>query len=109
MIDKRGNEVFGGVFLIGLAVLFLFGWWWPGILFVLGVALVARTTAEGKPWTEERGGLAVLAIGVLFMLTDVLDIFSFNWLPILLIGVGLYLLFGNRLRGNGGGSRGDLV
>ena len=109
MTEKRSSEIFGGTFLIGLAALFLFNWWWPGILYVIGVAMIVRTVAEGKSWTSERGGLAVLGVGVLFSLTNVLDIFSFNWLPILFIGAGLYLLFGNRIRGGGGRSRNDLV
>jgi len=109
MTEKRSSEIFGGTFLIGLALLFLFGWWWPGILFVLGIALMVRAVAAGRNWTDERGGLAILAIGVLFMLTDVIDIFSFNWLPILLVLVGLYLLFGNRLRGGGSSRRDEIV
>lgn len=107
MSEKRAGEIFSGTFLIGLAALFLSGWWWPGILYVAGIAMLVRTVAQGKPWTEERGGLAALGIGVLFTLTDVVSVLDFNWLPILLIGIGLYLLFGNRLRG--GRSRNDLV
>lgn len=107
MSEKRAGEIFSGTFLVGLAVLFLTGWWWPGVLYVSGIALIVRTVAQGKPWTEERGGLATLGIGVLFTLTDVVSVLDFNWLPLVLIGLGLFLLFGNRLRG--GGSRNDLV
>lgn len=107
MSEKRAGEIFGGTFLIGLAVIFLTGWWWPGILYALGAAMIVRTVAQGKAWTEERGGLAVLGIGVLISLAEAVNIFDFNWFPILLIGIGLYLLFGNRIRG--GGSRNDLV
>ncbi len=107
MSEKRAGEIFGGTFLIGLAVIFLTGWWWPGILYVAGVSMIVRTVASGKAWTEERGGLAVLAIGVLFTLTDVINVLDFNWFPLVLIGLGLFLLFGRRIRG--GGSRGDYV
>lgn len=107
MSEKRAGEIFSGTFLIGLAVLFLTGWWWPGILFVVGGALIVRTVAQGKPWTEERGGLAALAIGVLFTLTDVINVFDFNWFPLILIGLGVYLLLGNRWRG--GSRRDDIV
>ena len=38
----------------------------------------------------------MLVLAVVFTLGDVLRLFSFNWLPILLILIGLYLLFGSR-------------
>jgi hypothetical protein len=105
MDNERSNQIFGGVFLIGLAILFITNWWWPGIMYVSGIAMIARSVTQGKAWTEERAGLIVLAVGVVFTLTDVLRIFSFNWWPLLLIGVGLYLLFGNR-RDRGSGDSG---
>ncbi len=103
MTEKRANEVFGGTFLIGLAVLFLVHWWWPGILFVIGIALLVRAVAQGRAWSDERGGLVILAIGVVFTVIDVLKVFAFDWWPIILILLGVYLLFGNRL-GRGGGT-----
>jgi hypothetical protein len=109
MTERRANEIFGGTFLIGLAVLVLINWWWPGIMYVIGIALLVRAVAQGRNWTDERGGLIALAIGVVFTLTDVLRIFSFNWWPIVLILLGVYLLFGNRRGGSGGKSKNDLV
>lgn len=96
MSEQRANQVLGGTFLIGLAVLVIINWWWPGILYVAGIALLARGRAQGRKWSEDYPGLIVLALAVIFTLGDVLRLFSFNWLPILLILVGLYLLFGNR-------------
>jgi hypothetical protein len=95
MTEKRSNEIFGGTFLIGLAALFLLNWWWPGIMFVIGIALIVRAVAEGRNWMSERGGLICLGIGVVFAF------FSFNWWPLVLIAIGLYLLLGNR-RGSWG-------
>ena len=103
MTEKRANEIFGGTFLIGLAVLFIINWWWPGIMFVIGIALIVRAVAEGRNWMDERGGLVCLGIGVFFTLLNILRIFSFNWWPLILIAIGAYLLFGNR-RGNWGGN-----
>ena len=96
MTEKRSNEIFGGTFLIGLAVLFLLNWWWPGIMFVIGIALLVRAVAEGRNWMSERGGLVCLGIGVVF------TFFSFNWWPLILIAIGVYLLFGNRRGGFSG-------
>jgi len=98
MNSERSNQVFGGVFLIGLAILFLTGFWWPGIMFVIGAAILARTYSEGKDWKhpDARGGLVVIIIGAVFGL----DLFSFlagGVVPIILIAIGAYLLFGDRL------------
>lgn len=97
-MNSRSEQTFGGVFLIGLALLFLTGWWWPGIMFVIGAAIIARVYAEGHDWQhpDARGGLVVIAIGLVFSL----NVFSFlggNLLPILFILLGIYLLFGQRL------------
>jgi hypothetical protein len=35
---KRASSISGGIFLIGLGVLFLTDWWWPGILVVIGLS-----------------------------------------------------------------------
>jgi hypothetical protein len=91
---NRSDQTFGGVMLIGLALLFLTGWWWPGIMFVIGAALLARGQVEGTPWNENTAALAVLGVGLVFWL----GIFSWNWLPLLMIGVGAYLLFGDRIK-----------
>ncbi len=107
MTQERANQIFGGTFLIGLAVLFLINWWWPGIMYVIGISLIARGTAEGRSWTQERGGLIALAIGVVFTLTGILHVLDFNWWPLLLIIIGGYMLFGNR--STGGKSKNDVV
>ncbi len=112
MNDKRSNEVFGGTFLIGLALLFLLNWWWPGILYVIGIALIVRAVAQGRNWMGERAGLISLAIGVFFTVIDLLKVFTFNWWPLILILIGLYLLFGSHRFGGGSGggkSKNDLV
>src|SRR4051812_22061822 len=96
MTEKRSNQIFGGTFLIGLAVLFLTNWWWPGIMFVIGIAMIARAGAEGRNWMSERAGLICIGIGVVF------GFFSFNWWPLILIAIGVYLLLGNH-RGSWGG------
>lgn len=45
---NRTPSVSGGVFLIGLGILFYTGWWWPGILLVIGLASSAELILRGK-------------------------------------------------------------
>lgn len=39
---SQADQAATGVFLIGLAVLFMTGFWWPGMLFVIGFSSMAR-------------------------------------------------------------------
>jgi hypothetical protein len=92
MIDKtRADQVSGGVFLIGLALLFITGYWWPGILFLIGASSMARGVAEGRDWYSIPGGLWMIGLGLVFA-------FGFSW-PLLLILIGVSMIFGQSWRG----------
>jgi hypothetical protein len=56
---QRGG-IGGGVFLVGLGMLLLTGWWWPGILVVIGAAIAADRMLEG----HFTSAVVVLAIFV---------------------------------------------
>ena len=45
---KRASGLSGGIFLIGLGVLMFTGWWWPGIMLVIGLAGGAELIFRGK-------------------------------------------------------------
>ncbi len=92
---ERSDQIFGGSFLIGLAILFITGYWWPGIMFVIGISMLLRTINQGKSWASDHSALIVLGIGVVFGL----PIFTGNWLPLLFIALGVYVLFGDEVRG----------
>jgi hypothetical protein len=83
--------VSGGVFLIGLALLFAFNWWWPGILVLLGVTSLIGSLAAGKSfWAGLQGAIWFLGIAVLA---------AFNWWwPGILILVGISAILGSMLR-----------
>jgi hypothetical protein len=45
---KHTPSVSGGVFLIGLGILVYTGWWWPGILLIIGLASSTELILRGK-------------------------------------------------------------
>lgn len=62
------------------------GFWWPGLLFVIGASVMARGVAEGRDWYSVPGGLWMIGLGLVFA-------FGFSW-PLLLILIGVSMLFG---------------
>jgi hypothetical protein len=64
MSNERAGEVTGGIWLIGLGILFYTGMWWPGIMFVIGVSAIAQGLVEGRGWYSFQGGLWSIAIGI---------------------------------------------
>jgi len=103
--DKRDDagQISGGVFLVGLGLLFLTGWWWPGIMFVTAASMIARTIAEGNDPKTATGAFWLIAIGVLFGMPGLIgDIAGGFWniFPLILIGIGLFMFFGGQYRPN---------
>ena len=103
--EKRqdAGQISGGVFLVGLGLLFLTGWWWPGIMFVTAASIIARTIAEGNDPKTATGAFWLIGIGVLFGMPNLIgDIAGGFWniFPLILIGIGLFMFFGGRYRPN---------
>jgi len=45
------GAISGGVFLIGLGILWYFNFWWPGILFLIGImVVVGALAAYARRW-----------------------------------------------------------
>ena len=87
MVSKqRADQIGGGVFLIGLGLLFAgVVSFWPGILLVIGAATIASGIAEGQSWSKVTGGLWMIGIGLIFLV-------GFSW-PLILIIIGASMLF----------------
>lgn len=81
---ERANAVSTAVFLIGLGVLFYTSYWWPGILFLLGIQAVIQGFVRGRGWYALQGSFWLFAIGFL-------AIFHFG-LPLLFVCLGVGVL-----------------
>jgi hypothetical protein len=104
MSQMNKSQVGGAVFLIGLGVVALLNFWWPGIMFVIAASLLASEYVETQKLDfnsgRVRGAAVVACIGILGLVN-----FNINWggiWPLILIGIGLVLLFGRGVTGGKG-------
>ena len=61
---ERANAVSAAVFLIGMGVLFSTGFWWPGIMFLIGIEAIIQGLVQGRGWYGTQGGLWMIGIGL---------------------------------------------
>lgn len=106
--QEKATQAGAGVFFVGLGLLFLTGWWWPGIMFVIAASVLARTVSAGEPWQSATGALWLVGIGVVFGIPGMIgDLAGAFWsvFPALLIGIGLFMVFGGKYRPKVSGKR----
>ena len=93
-MDKKrvASGISGGIFLICLGILLLTGWWWPGIMFAIGLSSGAELAFRGKVM-RGIGSLAFFcAIPIVIWIIQAANI---PWMiigPIILIGIGVITL-----------------
>lgn len=81
-----------GLFLIGLAVLAFTGWWWPGILVLLGLTSLTGSAAAGRPSYGVYGAIWMFGLAI---------IAAFNWWwPGILVLLGVMALLSSDLSGS---------
>lgn len=49
------KKIHGGIWIMGLALIAYFNWWWPGILVLIGASSIVEGLAEVlyKQWLSE--------------------------------------------------------
>ena len=82
--EEKAGQITGGIWLIGLGVLFYTGRWWPGIMFVVGASSIVQGLVKGRGWYAFQGGLWCFAIGVWAL-------FHFN-IAIFLVALGASMI-----------------
>lgn len=89
MNTKRTKSgISGGIFLIGLGVLIMTGSWWPGIMFVIGLALAADRGFHGNYMKAITVFAVCAAIGLLSAANIPWNIFG----PFILISLGVIIV-----------------
>lgn len=89
MSKRKAEAISNGMLLIGIGVLFFTGWWWPGILLVVWIALGLRQYLTGRHYDFL---LTSLILGGLFLAY----FFKFDWsflMPVLFLVGGIYIIF----------------
>ncbi len=101
-LNKRGSQVSGGIFLIGLALLFLLNISiWPSIMFVIAISLLANEYTEHNTIDFKSSRVVAAAVITIVGIFGLVD-FNFDWgriWPIFLIIAGLAMLFGRQRGG----------
>ncbi len=82
--------IMGGIWLIGIAVLAVTGWWWPGIMVLIGISALVGGLQSGGSWEQRWGGLqgAIWTFGI-----AVLAVTGWWW-PGIMVLVGLSAILG---------------
>jgi hypothetical protein len=86
--QRDHNPITAGLLLLGIGVLMLTHWWWPGIMIVLGIAIGAGLVFRGR----YLQGLIVAAIFFAIPWLVTRDIPWGIYGPMILIGAGLVVL-----------------
>ena len=91
-MENKKSPIFAGIMLIGLGILVVTGWWWPGIMLVIGTALGVDLFLKGH--IKQAIGLFLLFLAIptaVFIFTN--NIISPTiFVPILLIGIGILVI-----------------
>ncbi len=86
---ERANAVTGGIWLLGMSVLFATGLWWPGILVLAAIATIVQGSARTGGWKAIHGGLWMLVIAG-WSLLDYSIVALFVGMGVYAIGAALF-------------------
>jgi hypothetical protein len=86
--NQMAGAVTGGIMLIGVGMLLITNWWWPGIMLVVGTAVAAGALVRGQVLSAIGLFLLFLAIPVGIAIVSNYDL-PWVWIAgFMLIAVG---------------------
>src|SRR5271156_1168862 len=88
--SQRANAVTGGIWLIGLGVLMATRFWFPGILFLVGITAIVQGSGRRSGWQSVHGGLWLMLLAAWAMMR-----FSMS---VLLVALGVYVIVAALMR-----------
>jgi hypothetical protein len=91
-MENKKSPIFAGIMLIGLGILVFTGWWWPGIMLVIGTALGVDKFLQGQIKQAIGLFLLFLAIPTAVFIVDNGIISPTIFVPVLLIGIGIIVI-----------------
>jgi len=83
--SQQANAITGGVWLIGLGVLFATHFWWPGIVILIAVTSIVQGWSFGRPWDGLHAAFWMILIAVW-------GVFRFS-MAFFFVALGLYVIF----------------
>ncbi len=86
------RAILGGIWLIGLGILFATRFWWPGIMFLFALTAIIEGWLNDQPWYGAQAAYWSAFIGVWAL-------FRFN-LAFLLVGLGISTIIGALVKPN---------
>ena len=89
---RKGDAITGGIFLISLGVLIFTNWWWPGIMFALGLSAGAGLVFRGKIWSGIGTMAFFFAIPIIVWIIEETAIPWSIVGPLVLVGLGVIVL-----------------
>ena len=96
---RRGGlastSISGGVLLIGLGMLMLTNWWWPGIVLVIGLASASELARRGQLWAALTTFATFAAIPLIIATVQAIHIPMLPVGSFVLIALGLLALARN--------------
>jgi hypothetical protein len=95
-VQRTKSGIAGGIFLIGLGVLTITGSWWPGLMFIIGLAIGAERAFHGKYMQSLTAFAVCFAIGLISTTDIPWNIFG----PFLLIAIGAVVLVQGLMKQN---------
>jgi hypothetical protein len=89
---KQASGISGGIFLIGLGILMITGWWWPGILVVIGLSGGAEQIFRGRTSSGIWTIVFFVGIALIFTIVQSTDVSWGIIGPFILIALGVITL-----------------
>ena len=90
--QRKASGISGGLFLISLGVLIITDWWWPGIMFAIGLSSGAELIFRGK---VGRGIGTLVFFSAIPIVVWIVKEVRIPWElvgPMILIGIGVIVL-----------------